>query len=86
MKKKDYELFICLLDIHLEELIEDNQVCPVSDDREDYKIQNISELIEQLESLKEEASYMMRGSLREKVFYRDFNALKIILKMLKGVK
>lgn len=52
----------------------------------DNHIQNIDELIKQLESLKEEAIYMMRAPHSDEVFKKDFHALKITIRYLKEMK
>jgi len=49
-------------------------------------IKDKNELIKQLESLKEEAIYMMRNPFHDEVFQKDLHALKIVLHMLEGVK
>ena len=46
-------------------------------------IKNKDELIEQLESLKEEAKYMMKCDI---IFQKDFHALKIVINYLKNQK
>lgn len=46
-------------------------------------IKNKDELIKQLESLKEEAKYMMKCDI---IFQKDFHALKIVINYLKNEK
>ena len=48
-------------------------------------IKNKEELIEQLESLKEEAIYMMKGSVDD-IFQKDLHALRIVINYLKEMK
>lgn len=52
----------------------------------DNVIKDKNELIKQLESLKEEAIYMMRNPFHDEVFKKDLHALKIVLHMLEGIK
>lgn len=68
------ERFYEKLKLKLQEVI-DNQT----------KIKDIQELKDQLDSLKEEALYMMRGTNGEEIFVKDFYALKIILILLEEV-
>ena len=49
-------------------------------------IKDKNELIKQLESLKEEAIYMLRNPFHDEVFQKDLHALNIVLHMLEGVK
>lgn len=51
----------------------------------DNHITNIEELIKQLESLKEEALYMMRDPSHDEIFTKDFHALKIVISYLKEI-
>lgn len=62
----------------------DSQVYPIGmlESKQLFIIQNKEELIKQLKSLKEEAMLNMR-TFKDPVFYRDFNALKIVIEMLK---
>ena len=65
------------------ELNFNEQLVPVDADlKNDYKIKNIDELLLQLQSLREEANYMIKCRLRESIWYRDRNALDIIIKAL----
>ena len=52
----------------------------------DNHISNMQELIKQLESLKEEAIYMMKAPYHDEVFIKDFHALKITINFLKEVE
>lgn len=62
------------------------QLAPVSaTDNTDFKIKDLEELLLQLESLREEANIMIQSRLREKVFYRDRNALDIVIKALNKI-
>ena len=71
MKLKDVELKF------------DEQLVPVDiTDDSSYKIENIDDLLLQLQSLREEANYMIKCRLRESIWYRDRNALDIIIKAL----
>lgn len=49
-------------------------------------IKNKDELIKQLESLKDEAIYMLRNPFHDEVFQKDLHALKIVLKAIKEVE
>ena len=49
-------------------------------------IQNKDELISQLESLKEEAIYMLKNPNHDEVFQKDLHALRIVISMLGGTK
>ena len=50
-------------------------------------IENIDDLINQMDSLKEEAIYMMRSAVNvDKVFQKDFHALKIVIDLLNQIK
>lgn len=51
----------------------------------DNHITNIDELIQQLESLKDEAIYMMRTPNVDEVFSKDFHALSIVIRFLEEV-
>lgn len=64
---------------------EENQITPVSYryNKNDYLIKDTDELIEQLESLRTEASLQVKNRLCDPVFYKDFNALTITIKYLK---
>lgn len=47
-------------------------------------IKNRTELLKQLESLKEEAIYMLsRGSLFTDIFQKDLHALRIVIRYIK---
>lgn len=63
---------------------EENQITPVSSryNKNDYLIKNTDELIEQLKSLRTEASLQVKSRLCDPVFYKDFNALTITIKYL----
>lgn len=52
----------------------------------DNHISNIQELIKQLESLKDEALYMMKAPYHDEVFIKDFHALKITINFLKEIE
>lgn len=52
----------------------------------DNHISNIDELIQQLESLKDEAIYMMRNPNHDEIFVKDFHALSIVIRFLEEVK
>lgn len=49
-------------------------------------IKDKNELVKQLESLKEEAIYMLRNPFHDEVFQKDLHALNIVLHMLEGIK
>ena len=49
-------------------------------------IKNKDELVSQLESLKEEAIYMLKNPNHDEVFQRDLHALRIVINMLGGIK
>ena len=49
----------------------------------DNHIKNFDELIKQLESLKDEAIYMMKAPYHDEVFIKDFHALKIAINFLR---
>ena len=49
-------------------------------------IKNKDELLNQLESLKEEAIYMLRNPLHYEVFVKDLHALRIVINILKEVE
>ena len=49
-------------------------------------IKNKDELIAQLESLKEEALYMLKNPNHDEVFQRDLHALRIVINMLGGIE
>lgn len=49
-------------------------------------IKDKDELISQLESLKEEAIYMLKNPNHDEVFLRDLHALRIVINMLGGIK
>ena len=49
-------------------------------------IQNNEDLISQLESLKEEAIYMLKNPNHDEVFQKDLHALRIVINMLGGTK
>lgn len=46
-------------------------------------IKNKDDLIKQLESLKEEAIYMLKNPFHDEVFQKDLHALRIVLNLLK---
>lgn len=48
-------------------------------------IKNKDDLLNQLESLKEEAIYMMKGSIDD-IFQKDLHALRIVINYLKEMK
>ena len=52
----------------------------------DNHITNIDELIHQLESLKDEAIYMMRNPNHDEIFIKDFHALSIVIRFLEEVR
>lgn len=45
-------------------------------------IKNKEELISQLESLKEEAIYMLRNPNHDEIFQKDLHALRIVISFL----
>ena len=49
-------------------------------------IENKDELVAQLESLKEEAIYMLKNPNHDEVFQRDLHALRIVINMLGGIE
>lgn len=48
-------------------------------------IKNKDELIHQLESLKEEAIYMLRNPFHDEVFQKDLHALRIAISIIEGI-
>mgnify|MGYP006967403023 CR=1 FL=1 len=48
-------------------------------------IKNKDELLNQLESLKEEAIYMLKNPNHDEIFQKDLHALRIVIKMLGGI-
>lgn len=49
-------------------------------------IKNKDDLISQLESLKEEAIYMLKNPYHDEVFQRDLHALRIVINFIKELK
>ncbi len=49
-------------------------------------IKNKDDLIKQLESLKEEAIYMLKNPYHDEIFQKDLHALKIVINMIKEVE
>ena len=49
-------------------------------------IKNKDDLIKQLESLKEEAIYMLKNPYHYEIFQKDLHALKIVINMIKEVE
>ena len=49
-------------------------------------IKNKDDLISQLESLKDEAIYMLKNPYHDEVFQRDLHALRIIINFIKDLK
>ena len=49
-------------------------------------IKNKDDLIKQLESLKEEAIYMLKNPYHDEVFQRDLHALRIVINFIKELK
>lgn len=49
-------------------------------------IKNKDDLISQLESLKDEAIYMLKNPYHDEVFQRDLHALRIIINFIKEMK
>ena len=49
-------------------------------------IKNKDELIEQLESLKDEAIYMLKNPNHDEVFQKDLHALRIVINHIKSLK
>ena len=49
-------------------------------------IRNKDDLIFQLDSLKEEAIYMIKNPNHDEVFQKDLHALRIVINMLGGIK
>lgn len=60
------------------------QIYPVKNrnEKENYVITSKKELLKQLKSLKEDAFMNAHNAFREPVFYKDYNALKIAIKIL----
>lgn len=65
------------------ELLE-NQIYPVKNrnEKENYVITSKEELLKQLESLKNDAFISAHNPFRDPVFYKDYNALSIAIKIL----
>ena len=49
-------------------------------------IKNKDDLIKQLESLKEEAIYMLKNPYHDEIFQRDLHALRIVINFIKELK
>lgn len=49
-------------------------------------IKNKDDLISQLESLKDEAIYMLKNPYHDEVFLKDLHALRIIINYIKEIK
>ena len=49
-------------------------------------IKNKDDLIKQLESLKEEAIYMLKNPFHDEVFQKDLHALRIVLNLLRNME
>ena len=49
-------------------------------------IKNKDDLINQLESLKEEAIYMLKNPNHDEVFQRDLHALRIVINFINELK
>ena len=49
-------------------------------------IKNKDDLIKQLESLKDEAIYMLKNPYHDEVFQRDLHALRIVINFIKELK
>ena len=49
-------------------------------------IKDKDDLIKQLESLKEEAIYMLKNPNHDEVFQRDLHALRIVIKLINTLK
>lgn len=49
-------------------------------------IKNKDELLNQLESLKDEAIYMLKNPFHDEVFQRDLHALRIVIRLIKDVE
>ena len=49
-------------------------------------IKNKDDLISQLESLKDEAIYMLKNPNHDEVFQRDLHALRIVINFIKDLK
>ena len=49
-------------------------------------IKNKDDLISQLESLKDEAIYMLKNPNHDEVFQRDLHALRIVIKLINELK
>ena len=49
-------------------------------------IKNKDDLISQLESLKDEAIYMLKNPYHDEVFQRDLHALRIVINFIKDLK
>lgn len=49
-------------------------------------IKNKDDLIKQLESLKEEAIYMLKNPNHDEIFQRDLHALRIVINFIKELK
>ena len=60
----------------------DLQIYPVGCDKEEYIIKTREELINQLESLKQDALINTKP-FKEPIFYKDYNALSVAIDVLK---
>lgn len=49
-------------------------------------IKNKDDLIKQLESLKDEAIYMLKNPYHDEVFQRDLHALRIVINFINELK
>ena len=62
----------------------DLQLYPADGNKEDYIIKTREELINQLESLKQEARLNTKP-FKEPIFYKDYNALSVAIDVLKKI-
>ena len=63
----------------------DMQVTPIrktDEEKQQFIIHNKQELLDQLKSLKQEAKINMHSPLQESIFYKDYNALAIAIKVI----
>lgn len=62
------------------------QLAPVdATDKTEFIIKDLGDLLLQLQSLREEANYMIKCRLRDSIWYRDRNALEIVIKALNKI-
>lgn len=64
----------------------ETQLHPIDQDQENYIIHDLKELIKQIKSLKLDARINSRNELHQAIFYKDYNALSIVLNLLRQLE